>query len=148
MRTIHFIRVSLVILVAAIPLSLIGYLLAVDYEDLFYMYEWALVFLIASAAGMALTGALKARDQSRWVLVSILAFCIHIAVLAFFLGPFSVYPMFWVYYVVTVLAIYVYFHTFLKVKFYRAVPVLLMIATSLMTIFIVFLQMLWGANLT
>jgi O-antigen/teichoic acid export membrane protein len=148
LKTINFIRVSLVLLVATIPLSLIGYLFAVNYEDLFYMYEWALIFLIVAAAGMALTGALQAKDQSRWVLVSILAFCIHIAVLALFLAPFSIYSMFWVYYVMTVLAFFVYFHTYLKVKFNRSVTVLLMFATFLMTLFIVFLHMLWGVNLT
>ena len=148
MRTVHYIRTSSFLLVAIIPMSVIGYMLAVDYEDLFYLYEWALTFLIAGAGGMAKTGAVQTNGRIRWVLLSVMAFCVHFSVLWLFLGPFSNYPIFWVYYLVTVLALLVYVYTLFKVKQYRSVSVLLMIGSSLMTFYMMFLHMLWGANLT
>lgn len=148
MQTVHYIRTSFFLLVAIIPMSVIGYLLAVDYEDLFYLYEWALILLIAGAGGMALTGAVQTNGRIRWVLLSVLAFCVHFSVLGLFLGPFSIYPFVWVYYLVTVLALLVYVYTVFKVKQYRSVPVLLLIGSSLMTFYMMFLHMLWGANLT
>ena len=148
MRTVHYIRASSFLLAAIIPISMIGYLLAVDYEDLFYLYEGALIVLIAGAGAMALTGAVQTDSRIRWVLLSVLAFCVHFSVLGLFLGHFSIYPMFWVYYLVTVLALLVYVYTLFKVKQYRSVPVFLMIGSSLMTFYMMFLHMLWGANLT
>lgn len=148
MQTVHYIRTSFFLLVAIIPMSVIGYLLAVDYEDLFYLYEWALILLIAGAGGMALTGAVQTNGRIRWVLLSVLAFCVHFSVLGLLLGPFSIYPFVWVYYLVTVLALLVYVYTVFKVKQYRSVPVLLLIGSSLMTFYMMFLHMLWGANLT
>ena len=148
MQTVHYIRTSSFLLIAIIPISVIGYLLAVDYEDLFYLYEWALSVLIAGAGGMALTGAVQMNGRIRWVQLSVLAFCVHFSVLGLFLGPFTIYPMFGVYYLVTVLALLVYVYTLFKVKQYRSVPVLLMVGSSLMTFYMMFLHMLWGANLT
>ncbi|MQR97597.1 hypothetical protein [Fictibacillus phosphorivorans] len=149
MNPVIFIRVSLIFLMAIIPLCFIGYLLAVDYENLFFLFEWSIIFFLIAATAMAFAGAFQAREKrSRWVLISILAFCLHIAVLCIFLGPLSIYPMFWVYYVVIFIAFFVYFHTIIKVKANRTVPVLLMISSSLITLFIVFQHMLWGANLT
>lgn len=148
MQTVHYIRTSSFLLIAIIPISVIGYLLAVDYEDLFYLYEWALSVLIAGAGGLALMGAVQMNGRIRWVQLSVLAFCVHFSVLGLFLGPFTIYPMFGVYYLVTVLALLVYVYTLFKVKQYRSVPVLLMVGSSLMTFYMMFLHMLWGANLT
>lgn len=44
-----YIKINVLLLIAIIPLSIVGYLFAVSYESLFYIYEWLLALLIISS---------------------------------------------------------------------------------------------------
>jgi hypothetical protein len=144
MQTVRYVKTSGLLLLAILPISFVGYLLSVDHENLFFLYEWMLVALVIGAGAVALWGAIKATDKLRWVLISVLAFILQFSVLGLFLGPYSVYQMFNVYYAVTALAFCIYIFTLFTVTLYRYIIVLFMVMSSLFTFYMMFLQALWG----
>lgn len=148
MQATQYVKRSSFLLLAVIPISLIGYFFAVDYENLFFLYEWTLMGVILGAGVLALTGALKTTGKEKWILFSILMFCVQFAVLGLFLGPFSVYPMFYVYYGATAISFGILIYTISRVDRYRFIPVLLLVVSVLFTFYVNFLQMLWGKVLS
>lgn len=148
MEAIQYVKRSSFLLLATIPLSLIGYFFAVDNENLFFLYEWTMMLIILGAGVLALTGALKTTGKEKWILFSILLFCVQFAVLGSFLGPFSVYPLFYVYYGASAISIGILVFTIFRVDQYRFIPVSLLILSVLFTFYMNFLQMLWGKDLS
>ncbi len=148
MHAFQYIKRSLFLLLAVIPVSLIGYFFAVDQENLFFLYEWTLMAVILGAGVWALTGALKTTGKEKWILFSILMFCVQFAVFGLFLGPWTFYSMLFVYYVATAIGIAVYGYTLFKVDRYRFISVIFMILSVLFTLYMMVLNSLWGKDLS
>ncbi|MDM5317443.1 hypothetical protein QUF49_15640 [Fictibacillus sp. b24] len=148
MQAIQYVKRSSYLLLVVIPISLMGYFFAVNHENLFFLYEWALMLIIFGAGVFALIGALKTKGKEKWILFSILMFCVQFAVLGLFLGPFSVYPMFYVYYGAAAISFGIIIYTIFRVDLYRFIPVSLLIVSVLITFYMNFLQMLWGKDLS
>jgi hypothetical protein len=148
MQPVQYVKNSSLLLFSILPVSLVGYFFAVSYEDLFFLYEWILVVILVGAGGLALTGALTEAGKLRWILLSIFLFSIHFSVLGLFLGPFTMYSMFIIYYVITFFAFLTYITAFLASDRFRFIPFILMIVSVLLTIYVIILNGLWGKDLT
>ncbi|WP_137790296.1 hypothetical protein [Bacillus sp. E(2018)] len=144
----QYVKRSSFFLLAIFPVMIVGYYFAVNHENLFFLYEWALVLLVLGAGLFSLFGAVKVKGKEKWALFSILAFSIQFASLGLFLGPLHFYPMFFVYYTVTVLAMIVFGSALAKVDNYRFISVIFMILSVLLTLYMILLQSLWGKDLT
>lgn len=144
----QYVKRSSFFLLAIFPVMIVGYYFAVYHESLFFLYEWALVLLVLGAGLFSLFGAVIAKGKEKWVLFSILAFSIQFASLGLFLGPLTFYPMFFVFYAATILAMTVYGITLAKVNHYRFISVIFMIVSVLLTLYMILLQSLWGQDLT
>jgi hypothetical protein len=144
----QYVKRSSFFLLAIFPVMIMGYYFAVYHESLFFLYEWALVLLVLGAGLSSLFGAVIAKGNEKWVLFSILAFSIQFASLGLFLGPLYFYPMFFVYYAATILAMTVYGITLVKVDHYRFISIIFMIVSVLLTLYMFLLQSLWGKDLT
>ncbi|MED1865205.1 hypothetical protein P4V41_17195 [Fictibacillus nanhaiensis] len=144
----QYVKRSSLLLLVIFPVLMVGYYFAVDHENLFFLYEWALVILVLGAGLFSLFGAVKAKGKEKWVLFSILAFSIQFASLGLFLGPLTFYPMFFVYYAATILAMTVFGITLSKVDNYRFISVIFIIISVLLTLYMILLQSLWGQDLT
>ncbi|MBN3554515.1 hypothetical protein JYA63_09575 [Fictibacillus nanhaiensis] len=143
-----YVKRSSYLLLAIFPVLMVGYYFAVNHENLFFLYEWALLVIVFGAGLMSLIGAFKTKEKEKWVLLSILAFCVQFAVLAMFLGPLTFYFMFFGYYAAAILGMTVFGITISKVDNYRFISVIFMIISVLLTLYMFFLQSLWGQDLT
>jgi hypothetical protein len=148
MQAVTYVKTSGLLLLSILPLSFIGYFFSTGHETLFFLYEWILAAVVVMAGIVALRGAFKTEDQLKWILISILTFVVQFSVLSLFLGPFTVYPMIIIYFAVTVAAFCIYIFTLFKVDRYRFINVLFLVISSLFTFYMMFLQMLWGKDLT
>ncbi|MGA4720999.1 hypothetical protein [Fictibacillus nanhaiensis] len=144
----QYVKRSSYLMLTIFPVLMVGYYFAVNHENLFFLYEWTLIIIVLGAGLMSLIGAIKTKGKEKWVLFSILAFCVQFAVLGLFLGPLTFYPMFFVYYPATILAMTVYGITLSKVDDYRFISVIFMIISVLLTLYMVLLQSFWGQDLT
>ncbi|MQR97227.1 hypothetical protein [Fictibacillus phosphorivorans] len=143
-----YVKRSSFLLLSIFPVLIVGYYFAVNHENLFFLYEWALIVVVLGVGSISLIGAIKTKEKEKWVLLSILAFCVQFAVLGLFLGPLHYYPMFYVYYAATILAMTVFGITLSKVDNYRYISVIFMIISVLLTLYMIILQSLWGQDLT
>lgn len=148
MQTVQYVKSSTLLLLAILPVSFIGYLFAADYENLFFVYEWVLAAMVIASGVLALLGAIRTTDKLRWVLISVLAFITQFSVLGLFLGPYSIYPMFVVFYLVTFLSIGSYVVTIIVADRYKFIPVILLIISVLFTLYMILLNSLWGKDLS
>ncbi|ANC76202.1 hypothetical protein ABE65_005010 [Fictibacillus phosphorivorans] len=144
----QYVKRSSFLLLSIFPVLMVGYYFAVNHENLFFLYEWMLIVVVLGAGLMSLIGAIKTKEKEKWVLLSIIAFCVQFAVLATFLGPLTFYPMFFLYYTATILAMTVFGITLSKVDNYRYISVIFMIISVLLTVYMIILQSLWGQDLT
>lgn len=138
-------KLSIITLLAILPLSAVGYYFAVRHESLFFLYEWMLAALVILSAFFSIRSM---RNGVNWPARSVLAFTLQFSVLGLFLGPFSNYEMIIMYFVVAVLSVAVYIITLRKNKTYRGIPIVFTIVTGLFTVYMVFICMLWGSNLS
>ncbi|CAH0344263.1 hypothetical protein BCI9360_00506 [Bacillus sp. CECT 9360] len=143
-----YIKINALLLFAIIPLSIVGYLFAISYESLFYIYEWLLALLIISSITWAVVSIVKIKTPLRWISSSILAFLVQFSVLCLFLGPFTVNRFFYVFYVITFLEVILLIITLKKVKTFRYLPILFLIISAILTLYMIFLNSLWGSNLS
>lgn len=144
----EYIKINVLLLFAIIPLSIVGYLFAVSYESLFFIYEWLLALLIISAMIWAVVSIVKIKTPLRWISISILAFLVQFSVLSLFLGPYTVNSFFCVFYVVTCLEVIILIMAIKKVKRFRHLPILFLIISGILTVYMMFLNSLWGSNLS
>ncbi|MBD7963632.1 hypothetical protein [Fictibacillus norfolkensis] len=144
----QYVKRSSLLLLAIFPVLIVGYYFAVNHENLFFLYEWTLIVVVLGAGLMSLIGSIKTKEKEKWVLLSILAFCVQFAVLGLFLGPLHYYSMFFVYYLATILGMTVFGITLSKVDNYRFISVIFMIISVLLTVYMILLQSLWGQDLT
>jgi hypothetical protein len=56
---IKYIKINALLLLAIIPLSVVGYLFAVYDESLFFLYEWLLALLILSSTILSIISIIK-----------------------------------------------------------------------------------------
>ncbi|EZP75654.1 hypothetical protein H839_15037 [Parageobacillus genomosp. 1] len=148
MGEIKYIKINALLLLAIIPLSVVGYLFAVYNESLFFLYEWLLTLLILSSTILSIISIIKIRGNLKWVSISILAFLVQFSVLSLFLGPFTKYGLFSVFYIVTFFAIIIFIVTFRKVEKFKSIPMIFIIVSIMFTFYMFLLNSLWGRDLT
>jgi hypothetical protein len=141
---IKYIKINALLLLAIIPLSVVGYLFAVYDESLFFLYEWLLMLLILVSTILSIISIVKIKGNLKWVSISILAFLVQFLVLSLFLGPFTEYSLFSVFYIVTFFAIMIFIATFRKVEKFKFLPVIFIIVSIIFTFYMLFLNSLWG----
>lgn len=146
MTSVQYVKSSSLLLLFIIPLSIIGYIFAIHNEDLFFLYEWAIVILVLCSGILAFMGSVKAKDKLKWILFSVLAFTVQISVLGLFLGPFSIYPMFFVYYMITFISLGIYVTSLLNATRFKSIVTILIVVSGLLTIYMIFLHGLWGTD--
>jgi hypothetical protein len=112
------------------------------------LYEWLLAALVIISILFSIKNIVSIRNGLKWVAISILAFLIQFSVLGLFLGPLTHYLMIYLYYVVGILSFVVFIVTMRKNKTFRIIPIIFTILTGLFTLYIVFLNGLWGNNLS
>lgn len=139
-------KLNVYLLLTIIPLSVLGYYFAVNNESLFFLYEWLLAALVIISILFSIKNIVSIRNELRWVAISILAFLIQFSVLGLFLGPLTHYLMFYLYYVFAILSFVVFIITIRKNNTLRIIPIIFSIITGLFTLYIVFLNALWGNN--
>lgn len=148
MKDTFFLKLNGYLLLTIIPLSMLGYYFAVHNESLFFLYEWLLVALVIILAGFSIRNIVSIIDTTRWVAISILTFLIQFSVLGLFWGPLSYFLMFYLYYAVAILSIIIFIITMRKNKTLRSIPIIFIILTGFFTLYMVFLNTIWGSSLS
>ena len=146
LNELSYIKINALLLLAIIPLSIIGYFLAVSNESLFFVYEWSLVVLLSCTFLLSIVTAFVYKSSLIWLSLSFLAFIFQFAVFCLFLGPYTFYPLFFAYYAVATISIIVSIITFKKGLPYRFITVIFMVVTVIMTFYMMLLHSLWGVN--
>lgn len=141
-----YLKGAIYLLVAIVPLSIGGYFLAVNAEDLFIFYEWLLVAVVLTAFILSVKAVWENQGAGKWLAGSVVAFILQFTVLSLFLGPFTYYSMIFVYYGVAFLAFIVYVKALKKNRVHRAFPIILLVFTSVFTVYMFLLNSLWGVN--
>jgi hypothetical protein len=145
---IKYIKINALLLLAIIPLSVVGYLFAVYNESLFFLYEWLLTLLILSSIILSIISIIKIKGNLKWVSISILAFLVQFSVLSLFLGPFTVYGLFSVFYIVTFFAMIIFIVAFRKARKFKSIPMIFIIVSIMFTFYMFLLNSLWGRDWT
>ncbi|RRN72976.1 hypothetical protein EI200_06605 [Peribacillus simplex] len=148
MKETFYLKLNGYLLLTIIPLSILGYYFAVHKESLFFLYKWLLVTLVIISVLFSIKNIVSIKNKSKWVAISILAFLIQFSVLGLFLGALTHYLMFYLYYVVAILSFVVFIITIRKNKTLRIIPLIFTILTGFFTLYMVFLNALWGNNLS
>lgn len=143
---LSYIKINALILMMILPLSLIGYQLAVSNEEMFFVYEWSLVVLVLISLILAGVTSVIYKSSNTWLSYAILGFDLQFAVFGLFIGPYTSYNLFFVYYLFSAIALLIFILTLRKVKVFRYLIVIFIIVTILLTSYMVLLQMLWGTN--
>ncbi|MED3573884.1 hypothetical protein [Cytobacillus praedii] len=141
-------KLNLYLILTIIPLSVLGYYFAVNVESLFFLYEWLLAALVLISILYSIKNIGSYRNELRWVAISILVFLIQFSVLGLFLGPVTHYLMFYLYYVFALLSFAVFIIAIRKNKTLRIIPISFTIITGIFTLYMLFLNTLWGTNLS
>ncbi|WP_229731577.1 hypothetical protein [Bacillus thermotolerans] len=142
-----YLKLNIYLLLAIIPLSVLGYYFAVYRESLFFLYEGLLAALIIFSVILAIRNIAAIQSELKWTAISILAFFAQFSVLALFLGPLTHYPMIYLYYTAAVLSFIVFVTAIRKNTAFRLLPVLFIVLTSCFTLYILLLHSLWGNQL-
>ncbi|WP_044748440.1 hypothetical protein [Bacillus alveayuensis] len=148
MEEIKYIKINAFLLLAIIPLSIVGYLFAVYNESLFFLYEWLLMLLILVSAILSIISIVKIKGNLKWISISILAFLIEISVLSLFLGPFTKYSLFSVFYMVTLFVIIIFILSFRRTEKFKFLPMIFIIISIIFTFYMLFFNNLWGRDLS
>lgn len=141
-------KLNFYLILTIIPLSVLGYYFAVNVESLFFIYEWLLAALVLISILYSIKNIGSYRNELRWVAISIFAFLIQFSVLGLFLGPITHYLMFYLYYVFALLSFAVFIIAIRKNKTLKIIPIIFTIITGLFTLYMMFLNTLWGTNLS
>lgn len=148
MEEIKYVKINALLLLAIIPLSVVGYLFAVYNESLFFLYEWLLTLLILGSTILSIISIVKIKGNLKWVSISILAFLIQFSVLGLFLGPFTEYGLFSLFYIVTFFAVVVFVAAFRKIDKFKFLPIIFIILSIMFTFYMLLLNNLWGRDLS
>jgi hypothetical protein len=144
MKEIYYLKLNVYLLLTIIPLSALGYYFAVYNESLFFLYEWLLVALVIVSILFSIKNIVSIKNERKWIAVSILAFLIQFSVLGLFLGPFSNYPIIYLFYVVALVSLVVFLLTLRKNKILKVIPIIFMIVTGFFTLYMAFINVMWG----
>jgi hypothetical protein len=145
---IKYIKINALLLLAIIPLSVVGYLFGVYNKSLFFLYELLLTLLIVGSTILSIISIVKIKGNLKWISISILAFLIQFSVLSLFLGPFTKYGLFSIFYIVTFFATIIFIITFIRVKKFKLLPITFIIVSIIFTFYMLFLNSLWGRDLS
>ena len=115
---------------------------------MFFLYEWLLAALVVISVLFSIKNIVSIRNGLKWVAISILASLIQFSVLGLFLGPLTHYLMIYLYYVVAIVSFVVFIVTMRKIKTFKVIPIIFTILTGFITLYMVFLNALWGNNLS
>jgi len=143
---IKYIKINALLLLAIIPLSIVGHLFAVYNESLFFLYEWLLTLLILVSTILSIISIIKIKGNLKWISISILAFLVQFSVLSLFLGPFTKYGLFSVFYIVTFFATIIFIISFIKVRKFKLMPIIFIIVSIIFTFYMLWLNSLWGRD--
>jgi hypothetical protein len=144
---IKYIKLNAFLLLAIIPLSVVGYFFAVYNESLFFLYEWLLTLLILASIIFSIISIVKIKSDLKWISISILVFLVQFSVLSLFLGPFTEYGLFSLFYIVTSCAVIVFIVAFRKVDKFKFLPIIFIIFSVAFTFYMLLLNNLWGRDL-
>lgn len=148
MKEIFHLKLNVYLLLLIIPLSVLGYYFAVNNESLFFLYEWSLAALLIILIVLSIKNSVSIKNNLKWVAISNVAFLIQFSILGLFLGPLTYYQMFYLYYVFAIGSFLIFILTIRKNKDVRMIPIIFMILTGLFTFYIVFINLLWGTDLS
>ncbi|MCA0993730.1 hypothetical protein [Pseudalkalibacillus hwajinpoensis] len=143
---LSYIKINALMLLMILPLSVIGYQFAVSNEEMFFVYEWALVVLVLISFILAGATSIIYNSSNTWLSYAILSFDLQFAVFGLFMGPYTFYKFFFVYYLCAAIALIIWIITLKKVKVFRYLIVIFIIVTVLLTSYMLLLQNLWGMN--
>jgi hypothetical protein len=144
----QYIKWNAFLLLAIIPLSIVGYYFAVYNESLFFLYEWLLTLLIIISIIFSIISIIKIKSGLKWVSMSILAFLIQFSVLGLFLGPITHFRMFYLYYFVALIAVVVFIVAIRKVNKLKFLPIIFTVLSVIFTLYMILLNNLWGNDLS
>jgi hypothetical protein len=144
----NYIKINTLLLLAIIPISIVGYLFAVFNESLFFLFEWLFTLLILVSIIFSIISIVKIKSSLKWIPISILAFLVQFSVLSLFLGPFTEYRIFSLFYIVTFLAVVVFIIAFRKVNKFKFIPIIFLIFSITFTFYMLLLNNLWGTDLS
>lgn len=148
MGEVKYIKINILLLLAIIPLSVVGHLFAVYNESLFFLYEWLLTLLILCSTILSIISIGKIKGNLKWVSISILAFLVQFSVLSLFLGPFTRYALFSVFYIVTFFATIIFIISFRKAETFKWIPMVFIIVSVIFTCYMLLLNSLWGRDVS
>lgn len=135
------------LLVAMIPMFILGYFLSVGYEEMFFIYEWLLGTVVLSVFVLSIKSIWEIKDERKWIAGSFFAFILQFFVLSLFLGPFTYYSIIFVYYGVALCAFLVFVIALRRNKTLRVIPSTFMVITGAFTLYVILLNNLWGTSL-
>jgi hypothetical protein len=141
-----YIKINLYLFLGILPLSIVGYYFAVNKENLFFLYEWSILLLIVASLIFSIIGFKKNEGNSKWISLSYFAFFVQFSVLCLFLGPFSFYKVIFVFYITTFITILIMVMAIRKIGKFKFMPILLLTLSLIFTIYVMFLNSLWGTN--
>ncbi|TCN20491.1 hypothetical protein [Mesobacillus foraminis] len=148
MKKEKYLNLTIYLLIGILPLSALGYYFAVENESLFYLYQWLLSALIVLAGILAIKCIVSLSGGLKWVAIAIFVFLLEFSVLGLFLGPFTHFLMIYLYYLVALISLVVFITAIKKSRSYRYLPVIFILFTGLTSIYVIFLNLLWGNNLS
>jgi hypothetical protein len=143
---LSYVKINALILLMILPLSMIGYQFAVSNEEMFFVYEWSLVVLLLISFILAGATSVIYNSSNTWLSYAILSFDLQFAVFGLFMGPYTSYELFFVYYLCSAIALIIFIITLKNVKVFRYLIMIFTIVTVLLTSYMVLLQSLWGTN--
>lgn len=135
-------------MLSIIPLLIIGYFFAVYKEDLFYLFEWFLTILMVVMLIYSIINVIKIKSNLKWIAISTLFFLMQLSVFCLFLGPFTQYEFFYLYYVVSILSFVIFIGSIRKASKYKFVPISFTILSIVLSLYMILLNSLWGKDLS
>jgi hypothetical protein len=148
LRESQLIKTNAYLLFAILPFSIIGYLFAIYEESLFFLYEWSLTLLISASIVLSIFSIIKIKSNLKWISTSILAFLVQLSVLCIFLGPVTSRLLFPLFYIISFLSIFIFVAALRKIDKFKFLPVTFIFLSVILTLYMVFLNSLWGEDLT
>lgn len=148
MKNDFFLKFNAYFLLTIIPASFMGYYFAVHKESLFFLYEWMLSGIVIISILFAIKNMVSIKNERKWVAISIFSFLIQFSLLGLFLGPFTYYFMFYLYFAAAILSFLVFIITIRTNNSLRIIPVIFIILTGIFTLYMILLMALWGNDLS
>ncbi|WP_206591937.1 hypothetical protein [Bacillus coahuilensis] len=120
--------------------------MAVNNEAMFVLYEWILAILVVSLLFLSFVGMVNIKTKQKWIMAAFLAFTIQFSALCLFLGPFTFYSAYYVYYGLAFVSLAIYLLTIRKVDRMRYIPISFTFLTTITILYMMVTQSLWGAS--